>query len=273
MYLDSAATTQKPQEVIDAIAKFYSSKYGTVHRGLYDLSSSATRDFENTRNLIAQFIDARSSSEIIYTSGATESINLVAHSYLRPLLRAGDEVIISIMEHHANFVPWQQLVKEKNATLRIVPVSENGQFDLGVYKKYLTRKTRFVAVTHVSNVTGVVNPVRQIVDLAHEVGAHVLVDGAQSIAHMPLSMQGLDCDFFAFSGHKLYGPTGVGVLYGKKALLHEMIPYRYGGEMILEVKEKVSTFKPAPHRFEAGTPNIAGVVGLGAAIRFILDLT
>ena len=273
VYLDSAATTHKPQQVVDAITDFYSNQYGTVRRGLYQLSSQATDLFEESRKLVSGFIGSDQPSEIIFTSGTTESINLVAHSYLRPLLQAGDEIVISIVEHHANFIPWQQLAMEKNARLIILPLDDTGEIEMMEYKNVLSEKTRMVALTHISNVTGGINPVKEMISAAHQVGAKVLIDGAQSVGHMPVNVHDLDCDFFAFSGHKIYGPTGTGVLYGKEEILNKMPPYRFGGEMILEVSTEYTNFKNTPYRFEAGTPNIAGVIGLGAAIRYIQSVS
>lgn len=269
MYLDSAATTHKPSVVIETIGNFYQNNYGTVRRGLYKLSSAATRLYEETRNSITEFIGAQDTSEIIFTSGTTESINLVAQCYLDPILEEGDNIVISTLEHHANFIPWQQLAIRKRAKLVVVPLEENGDIDLNAFQDALNDRTRFVAITQISNVTGGINPVRKLIRMAHTFGAKVLVDGAQSIAHLNVNMQDLDCDFFAFSGHKIYGPTGIGVLYGKRHLLDKMPPYRYGGEMIMEVTNEYSNFRDSPQRFEPGTPNIAGVVGLGAAIRYV----
>ncbi len=269
IYLDSAATSHKPQMVIDAVSEFYTGQYGTVRRGLYRLSSEATQLFESTRSLISDFIGAPDPAGIIFTSGTTESINLVAHAYLRPVLRPGDEIIISILEHHANLLPWQQLAKEKEAKLIILPLDATGDIDMDTFRKHLNIKTRMVAISHISNVTGGINPVKEIIAIAHGYNAKVLIDGAQSVSHLPVNVSDLDCDFFAFSGHKIYGPTGTGVLYGKPDLLNAMPPYRYGGEMVLEATNEYASFKQSPHRFEAGTPNIAGVIGMGAAIRFL----
>lgn len=273
VYLDSAATTHKPQAVIDAIARFYSHDYGTIRRGLYGLSSGATRLFEESREQVADFIGASSPNEIVFTSGATDSINLVACAYLRPLLQPGDEIIVSTLEHHANFIPWQQIAAESQAQLIVLPLDDGVEIELSQYRQHLNPRTRIVAIGHISNVTGGINPVKEIVNLAHLNGTKVLIDGAQSIAHIPVNVRELDCDFYVFSGHKIYGPTGIGVLYGKEDLLNEMPPYRFGGEMILEVTNEYSNFKKSPQRFEAGTPNIAGVIGLSAAIRYFRNLT
>lgn len=273
VYLDSAATSHKPQSVIDTISRFYQQDYGTVRRGLYQLSATATRLFEESRTQIANFIGAGSAAEIVFTSGTTESINLVAHSYLRPCLQPGDEILISTLEHHANFIPWQQLAHAAEANLVILPLDENLDIDMAAARKKCGPKTRMVALGHISNVTGGINPVREMIDLAHTCGAKVLIDGAQAVAHTALHVKDLDCDFYTFSGHKIYGPTGVGVLYGKEDILNDMPPYRFGGEMILEVTNEFANFKKSPQRFEAGTPNIAGVIGLGAAIRYVRDVS
>ncbi|MCB0688360.1 MAG: cysteine desulfurase [Saprospiraceae bacterium] len=272
VYLDSAATTHKPEVVIRAMADFYRNHYGTVRRGLYQLSAQATRIYEETREQIARFLNAKESAEVVFTSGATEGINLVAESFLKHRLQENDEIVISILEHHANFIPWQQLARENKARLIILPLDQHGEIDLTALKNVLSPKTKLLAIGHVSNVTGGINPVRQMIELAHTAGVPVLIDGAQSIAHLKIDVQDLDCDFFAFSGHKVYGPTGIGVLFGKKKWLEEMPPYRYGGEMILEVTADYSRFKNPPHRFEAGTPNIAGVIGLKAALAYVSSL-
>lgn len=272
VYLDSAATSHKPQVVIDAMCDFYSHRYGTVRRGLYHLSSQATTLFEEVRSQAASFIGAAKPSEIIFTSGATESINLVAQAYLRPLINSNDEIIITTLEHHANFIPWQQLAIEKNARLIVLPVNEQNDINHQYFRDALSHKTKMVALTHVSNVTGGINPVQTMIREAHQAGAKVLIDGAQSIGHLPIDVRKMDCDFYVFSAHKMYGPTGTGVLYGKEEILNAMPPYRFGGEMILEVTNETSHFKNAPHRFEAGTPNIAGVIGLGAAIKYVENI-
>jgi cysteine desulfurase/selenocysteine lyase len=272
VYLDSAATTHKPSQVIDAITQFYSESYGTISRGLYKLSAEATHQFESTRYQVAGFIGAQKAEEIVFTSGATESINLVAHSYLRPNLQPGDEIIISILEHHANFIPWQQLAKEKKAKLRILTLDDHGNIVLEHLQNLLNERTRLVAITQTSNVTGAISPVKEIIKYARSLGVPVLVDGAQSAGHMPINVYDLDCDFFVFSGHKIYGPTGIGILYAKEKYLDQMIPYRYGGEMILQVTNSESIFKKAPFKLEAGTPNIAGVVGLAAAIKYLQSI-
>lgn len=269
VYLDNGASTQKPRAVIRAISKFYETDYANIHRGIYDLSERATRAYEDVRVKTARFIGAQSPQEIVFTSGTTMSINLVAQSWGRKHLKKDDEIILSLMEHHANIVPWQMLAREKGLRIRFIKITNDFTLDLDHFKKLLTKKTKLVAVTHVSNVLGTVNPVKEITSLAHKYGATVLVDGAQSVPHMPVDVQKIGCDFFAFSAHKMYGPTGVGVLYAQRKILETMPPFLGGGEMIHDVTEKEPTFKKPPQRFEAGTPNIAGVIGLGAAIDFL----
>jgi cysteine desulfurase/selenocysteine lyase len=269
VYLDNAATTQKPQCVIDALSRYYSTINSNVHRGAHTLSDLATREFENARETVQRFLNAASSSEILWTRGTTESINLVAHSYGRAHLQAGDEIIISAMEHHSNIVPWQLVAQQTGAELKVIPVSEHAELDLAAFDKLLTEKTKLVSVVHVSNALGTINPVKDIVKKAHAVGAVVLLDGAQATPHWNVDVQDLDCDFYAFSGHKVYGPTGIGVLYGKAELLDAMAPYQSGGEMIEKVSFKGTTFNALPYKFEAGTPNIAGAIGLAAAIEYL----
>lgn len=268
-YLDSAATTQKPVSVIDSMDRFYREAYGTVRRGVYRLSEKATAEYEGTRKKVAALIGAASDREIIYTSGTTQGINLVAHSYGRKFLKAGDEVILSRIEHHANIVPWQMACELTGAVIKTIPVDDNGTLILEEYAKLLSPRTRIVAVNQISNALGTVNPVAEIIRMAHDAGAVVLVDGAQSIAHMPVDMRALDADFFVFSGHKMFGPTGIGILYGKLALLEKMSPYQGGGDMIMKVTFEKTTYQAPPHRFEAGTPPIAEAVGLGAAIDYL----
>jgi len=269
VYLDNAATTQKPQLVIDAITRFYQEDCSNIHRGVHLLSERATRAYEDVRLAVQQFINAADPAEVIFVRGTTEAINLVAHSYGRTHVQAGDAVLISAMEHHSNIVPWQILCEERGAKLRVVPMNGRGELLLDEYEKLLTPRTKLVAVSHVSNALGTVNPVRQIIAMAHERGIPVLVDGAQAVPHLQVDVQELDCDFYAFSGHKMYGPTGVGVLYGKKRLLEAMPPYQGGGDMISSVTFEKTTFNRPPFKFEAGTPNIAGVVGLGAAVEYL----
>ena len=273
-YLDSAATTQKPLAVIEAMDTFYRESYGTVRRGVYRLSEKATAAYEGTRKKVAALINAASEREIIYPSGTTQSINLVAYSYGRGFLKAGDEIILSQIEHHANIVPWQIIAGITGAVIKTIPVDDTGTLILEEYKKLLGEKTRIVAVNHISNALGTVNPVKEIVRLAHLAGpggkgAVVLVDGAQSISHMTVDVRDLDADFYALSGHKMFGPTGIGILYGKYALLDAMPPYQGGGDMIMKVTFEKTTFQAPPHRFEAGTPAIVEVLGLGAAIDYL----
>jgi cysteine desulfurase/selenocysteine lyase len=275
-YLDSAATTQKPLPVIEAMNTFYMESYGTVRRGVYRLSEKATAAYEGTRKKVAALINAGSEREIIYTSGTTQSINLVAYSYGRKFLKPGDEIILSEIEHHANIVPWQLVREMTGAVIKVIPVDDTGTLRLDEYGKLLSERTRIVAVNHISNALGTINPVKEIIRLAHAVpagkdgrGAVVLVDGAQSIAHMAVDVRDLDADFYAFSGHKMFGPTGIGILYGKLALLESMPPYQGGGDMIMRVTFEKTTFQAPPHRFEAGTPAIAEVVGLGAAVDYL----
>ena len=269
VYLDNAATTQKPQLVIDAITHFYQEDCSNIHRGVHLLSERATKAYEDARLAVQQFINAADSAEVIFVRGTTEAINLVAHSYGRTHVQAGDAVLISAMEHHSNIVPWQILCEERGARLRVVPMNGRGELLLDELEKLLTPRTKLVAVSHVSNALGTVNPVRQIIAMAHEHGTPVLVDGAQAVPHLQVDVQELDCDFYAFSGHKMYGPTGVGVLYGKKRLLEAMPPYQGGGDMISSVTFEKTTYNRLPFKFEAGTPNIAGVIGLGAAIEYL----
>lgn len=268
VYFDSAATSQKPRSVINAISQFYQSEYGTVHRAIYKLAADATERYNGVRAQVAQFLNAASPSEIIFTRGTTDSINLVAQSFGRSQIASGDEIIISEMEHHSNIVPWQ-LLRDKGVILKVIPVDERGVLDLDKYEKLLSPRTKLVAISHIANSTGTLNPIAEIIESAHRFGAKVLIDGAQSAPHMPVDVQALDCDFFAFSGHKAFGPTGIGVLYGKKALLETMPPVQGGGDMIETVKWEGTTFQPPPLRFEAGTPMIAEVIGLGAALAFI----
>jgi len=269
VYLDNAATTQKPQSVIDAITHFYQEDCSNIHRGVHLLSERATKAYEDARLAVQRFINAADPAGVIFVRGTTEAINLVAHSYGRTHVQAGDAVLISAMEHHSNIVPWQILCEERGARLRVVPMNGSGELLLDEYEKLLTPRTKLVAVSHVSNALGTVNPVRQIIAMAHEHGTPVLVDGAQAVPHLQVDVQELDCDFYAFSGHKMYGPTGVGVLYGKKRLLEAMPPYQGGGDMISSVTFEKTTYNILPYKFEAGTPNIAGAIGLGAAIDYI----
>ena len=269
VYLDNAATSQKPWCVINAIAAYYEHDNSNVHRGVHELSQRATAACEAVRDKVRAFINAEESAEILFTSGATEAINLVASSYGAHAVGSGDEIIISTLEHHSNIVPWQLLCERSGAVLRVIPISDAGDLDLDAYRDLLSERTRLVAVGHVSNALGTVNPIREIIDLAHDNGTPVLIDGAQAIPHMPVDVQALDCDFYTFSGHKMYGPTGVGVLYGKRRLLDAMPPYQGGGDMISSVRFEGTTYNALPYKFEAGTPNIAGIVGFGTAVDFV----
>ncbi len=266
VYLDNAATTQKPRAVIDAIARYYEETNANVHRGVHTLSQEATDAYEGARGIVRRFINAAEAAEIVFVRGTTEAINLVAQSFVRPRLSAGDEVLISEMEHHSNIVPWQLLRDATGAVLRVIPMNDRGELCMEECLKLLGPRTRFVSVVHVSNALGTVNPVRAIIDAAHARGIPVLLDGAQAVAHRPVDVQELACDFYAFSGHKLFGPTGIGVLYGKRELLDSMPPYQGGGDMIKAVSFARTVYNDLPHKFEAGTPHIAGVIGLGAAI-------
>jgi len=272
VYLDNAATTQKPLAVIEAESMYYRHDNANVHRGVHALSQRATDAFEAARLKVQHLINAASTNEIIFVRGTTEAINLVAQSYGRSRLKTGDEIILSRMEHHSNIVPWQILCQQTGASLRIIPINDAGELELEAYEQLLGPRTKLVAVAHVSNALGTINPVRAMIDLAHAHGVPVLLDGAQAIAHLPVDVQALDCDFYAFSGHKLYGPTGVGVLYGKTALLDAMPPYQGGGDMIRAVSFEGTTYNTLPYKFEAGTPNIAGVIGLGAAVDYVTSI-
>ncbi|MBY0404816.1 MAG: aminotransferase class V-fold PLP-dependent enzyme, partial [Cyanobacteria bacterium] len=269
VYLDNAATTQKPNAVIDRMTEFYRHEYGTVRRGVYALCEKSTQAYEQGRAKVARFLNAPISCEVIFTKGTTEGINLVATSYGRPFVNAGDEILISAIEHHANIVPWQQVCLEKGATLKVIPVKDSGELDLEAFEALLSERTKILAVNHVSNALGTVNPIQFMIEKAHAVGAVVLIDGAQGVSHYPVDVQKLNCDFYVFSGHKLYGPSGVGVLYAKLKHLDKMVPYQFGGEMIESVSFEKTTFSKAPRKFEAGTPPIAEVIGLGAAIEYI----
>lgn len=269
VYLDNAATSQKPQVVIDALVSYYTTYNANIHRGIHTLAEEATAAYEATRDAVRQFIHASSREEIIFTRGTTEGINLVAATWGRQNIKAGDEIIISAMEHHSNIVPWQVLCEEKGAVLKVIPVSDEGELLMQEFDKLLSSKTKLVSIVHVSNALGTVNPVKQIIDKAHRAGAVVVVDGAQSIVHLDIDVQQLDCDFFSFSSHKMYGPTGVGVLYGKKHLLEAMPVFQGGGEMIKEVTFEKTIFNDLPYKFEAGTPNIADTIAFKAAIDFV----
>ena len=271
-FLDTAASAQKPRVVIEALRRCYEEEYANIHRGVYFLSQLSTEAYEEARAKVQRFLNAGEAREIVFVRGATEAINLVAHSYGRTFLREGDEIIISAMEHHSNIVPWQILRDEKGLVLRVAPIDDAGEFLLDEYEKLLGPRTKLVAVIHGSNALGTITPVREIIRLAHERGISVLVDGCQAVPHMQVDVQELDCDFYVFSGHKLYGPTGIGVLYAKAWLLEAMPPYQGGGEMIASVTFEKTEYNVIPHKFEAGTPHIAGAIGLGAAIDYLGQL-
>jgi len=268
-YLDNAATSQKPVQVIDAVADYYREDNANVHRGVHRLSQRATDSYEGARSKVRDFLHAQSDKEIVFVRGATEAINLVAHSFVRPMLHAGDEILISHMEHHANIVPWQMLCDEVGATLVVIPMTDKGELDLTTFDDLLTSKTKIMAVGQVSNALGTINPVKMMTEKAHAKGIPVLIDGAQAVPHMPADVQDLDCDFYVFSGHKMFAPTGIGALYGKQALLEDMVPWQGGGDMILSVSFEKTLYNELPYKFEAGTPNISGAIGLGAAIDYM----
>lgn len=272
IYFDSAATAQKPQTVIDAIANFYTDDYGTVHRAIYELSVNATLQYQQVREKIAVLLNAKQVEEIIFTRGTTESINMVAYSFGKAFVHPGDEILITEMEHHSNIVPWQLLCEDRKAVLKVVPMDDHGAVKMEELVKLLSNKTKLVAVAHVSNSLGTINPIKEIIALAHQAGAKVLVDGAQSAPHMAIDVQEMDADFYVFSGHKFYGPTGIGVLYGKASLLEAMPPYQGGGDMIEKVTFQKTTYNVLPMKFEAGTPMIAEVIGLGAAVDYVQNL-
>lgn len=272
VYLDNAATAQKPRAVIERVTQYYEAENSNIHRGVHWLSETATRAYESTRTAVRKFLNAAEEREIVFVRGTTEAINLVARCYGGVRLQAGDEVVISAMEHHSNIVPWQLICQEKGAVLRVIPVDDHGDIVMDAYHRLLGPRTRMVALPHVSNALGTVNPIKQMIDDAHRAGVPVLVDGAQGVPHTRVDVRDLDCDFYAFSSHKLYGPTGVGVLYGKAALLEEMPPYQGGGDMILSVSFEETEYNVLPYKFEAGTPNIAGVIGLGAAVEYVTAL-
>jgi cysteine desulfurase/selenocysteine lyase len=272
VYLDNAATTQKPQAVIDRLVRYYSEENSNVHRGVHYLSEVATAAYEDTRTIVKRFLNARSEKEIVFTRGTTESINLVMQSWGRAHIKADDEILISAIEHHSNIVPWQLLCEEKGSKLRVIPVNDSGEVLLDEYARMLNERVRIVAITHASNALGSINPVRKMTAMAHAAGALVLIDGAQGVPHMTIDVQDIDCDFYAFSGHKVYGPTGTGVLYGRESLLEAMPPWQGGGDMILSVTFEKTTYNALPYKFEAGTPNIEGVIGLAAALEYVASL-
>jgi cysteine desulfurase/selenocysteine lyase len=272
VFLDNAASSQMPQQVIDRVVKYRTMEHANIHRGVHYLSQTATDAYEEARRKVRRFLNAREEREIIFTSNVTDSINLVMHGYGRKQIGAGDEIVLTHLEHHANIVPWQMLSEEKGARLRVVPINDAGELLIDEYEKLLGPRTKLVAMTHVSNALGTINPVREMIATAHRHGVPVLIDGAQAVQHMPVDVQALDADFYAFTGHKLYGPTGIGVLYGKARLLEAMQPYKGGGDMILSVTFEKTTYNVIPHKFEAGTPPIAEAIGLGAAIDYVTAL-
>lgn len=269
VYFDNAATTQKPQQVIDALKSYYKHDNANIHRGIHTLAERATKAFEDTRKAVQSFINAREAEELIFTRGTTDGINLVASAFGRANVQKGDEIIISSMEHHSNIVPWQMLCEEKGAELKVIPINEKGELLLDAYEDMLSEKTKLVSIVYVSNSLGTVNPVEKMIELAHKKGAVVLVDGAQAVAHLDIDVQALNCDFLAFSAHKMFGPTGIGILYGKRSLLEKMPPYQGGGEMIKDVTFEKTTYNDIPYKFEAGTPNIGDAVAFIEAINFI----
>ncbi len=272
IYLDNAATTQKPVSVIEAVESYYKVMNSNIHRGVHTLSAKATEAYENARSRVAEFINAQDRKEIIFVRGATEAINLVAHSYVKPILNEGDQIVISQMEHHANIVPWQIICEEKKAELRIIPINDNGELILSEFEKLINEKTRFVSINHVSNTLGTVNPVEEIVKITHSKNIKIMIDGAQAVQHMPLDVTKIDADFYCFSGHKMYAPTGIGVLHGRMVLLEGMPPYQGGGDMIKSVTFEKTIYNDIPNRFEAGTPNISGVIGLASAIEYLTEI-
>ena len=273
IYLDNASTTQKPSSVINEIQNYYESTNSNIHRGVHHLSQKATEKYEDSRKIVQNFIGAKSSKEIIFVRGATEAVNLVANSYVKPLLSEGDNIIISQMEHHANIVPWQLITKEKKAEIRVVPINEAGELLVDDMDDLIDENTRFISLNHVSNSLGTVNPVNKLIQKAHQNDIRIMIDGAQAVQHMKVNVSDLDVDFYCFSGHKMYGPTGIGILYGKKEILEKMEPYQGGGDMIKSVTFEKTIYNDIPHIFEAGTPNIVGAIGLAKAIEFIENVT
>jgi cysteine desulfurase/selenocysteine lyase len=268
VYLDNAATTQKPQSVIDTIDNYYTSSNANIHRGVHYLAELATEAYEESRRVVSRFLNARSENEIIFVKGTTDGINMIAHSFGERYINAGDEILISTMEHHANIVPWQLICESKGAILKVIPVNDAGELDMEAFDELLSDRTRLVSVVHASNSLGTINPVKPIIEKAHAAGAKVLLDGAQAVGHFPVDVQDLDCDFYVFSGHKLFGPTGIGAVYGKYYLLETLPPYQGGGDMISKVTFEKTTFKEPPGRFEAGTPHISGAIALAASIQY-----
>ena len=273
IYLDNASTTQKPSSVINEIQNYYESTNSNIHRGVHHLSQKATEKYEDSRKIVQNFIGAKSSKEIIFVRGATEAVNLVANSYVKPLLSEGDNIIISQMEHHANIVPWQLITKEKKAEIRVVPINDAGELLVDDMDNLINENTRFISLNHVSNSLGTINPVKELIQKAHQNDIRIMIDGAQAVQHMKVNVVDLDVDFYCFSGHKMYGPTGIGILYGKREILEKMEPYQGGGDMIKSVTFEKTIFNDIPHIFEAGTPNIVGAIGLAKAIEFIENIT
>ncbi len=269
VYLDKAASSQMPQPVIDRLVRYQTSQHANINRAVHYLSETATAEFEKARRTLTQFINAREEREVIFTSGTTDGINLVMHGYGRKFIGAGDEIILTTLEHHSNIVPWQMLAEEKGAVIRVVPITDDGELEPGAYEKLFSDRTKFVALTHVSNALGTINPVREMIAYAHARGVPVLIDGAQAAPHMKVDVQELDCDFYALSGHKMCGPTGIGILYGRAELLERMQPFKGGGDMILSVTFEKTLYNEIPHKFEAGTPPIAAAIGLGAAVEYL----
>jgi len=273
IYLDNASTTQKPASVIDEIQEYYECTNSNIHRGVHHLSQKATEEYEEARTKIQKFIGAKSSKEIIFVRGATEAVNLVANSYVNPLLSEGDNIIISHMEHHANIVPWQLIAKQKNIDIKVIPINEKGELVVAELDNLIDKQTKFISLNHVSNSLGTVNPIEELIQKAHQNNIRIMIDGAQAVQHMKVNVTDLDVDFYCFSGHKMYGPTGIGILYGKKEILDKMEPYQGGGDMIKSVTFEKTIYNDVPHIFEAGTPNIVGAIGLGKAIDFIEKTT
>jgi cysteine desulfurase/selenocysteine lyase len=272
VYLDNAASSQMPQAVIDRLVRYQTSQHANINRGVHYLSETATAEYEDSRRKLQRFINAREDREVIFTSGTTDSINLVMHGYGRKFIGAGDEIVLTTLEHHSNIVPWQMLAEEKGAKIRVVPINDAGELLIDEYEKLFTERTKFVGVLHVSNALGTINPIKQMIAFAHARGVPVLIDGAQAAPHMNVDVQDLDCDFYAFSGHKMCGPTGIGLLYGKAELLERMQPFKGGGDMILSVTFEKTTYNSIPHKFEAGTPPIAVAIGLGAAVDYLCGI-
>jgi cysteine desulfurase/selenocysteine lyase len=269
VYLDNGASSQKPKQVIDVISHYYEHENSNIHRGIHTLSQEATNAYEESRRILQAFINAEHEHEVIFTSGTTDSINLVASSFGKKFLEKGDEIIISTMEHHSNIVPWQMICEEKGAILKVVPINDKGEFLMEEFEQLLSEKTKLVAVSHVSNTLGTINPVKEIIEKTHQNGALILIDGAQAVPHTKVDVQELDCDFYVFSGHKMFGPTGVGILYGKESILNDLPPYQGGGDMIKTVTFEKTTYNCLPHKLEAGTPNISGGIGLAAAVKYM----